>query len=188
MIKCDASGNVIWSKNRGQSDRYNYTHFTFLALNKEGDVYLTGQADDAFLTKYDKGGNEKWTKNILNCNKMNHRINSISINNYGNIYVCGFSWCESITFGQFNESAINGNLSFIVKYNSKGEVLSTKSLENLPNQNNKVISNCNGIASDNSGNVFITGNYEDGGLRFGNTTLSEQQFNKSFFLAKLKIE
>jgi len=105
-----------------------------------------------------------------------------------NVYICGFSRCESLLFGKFNETAQNGNLSFIVKYNQNGDVLCTKSLENIASSDNKVTSNCNKVITDDLGNVFITGYYKDGRLRFGKSTLSEQQqMGESFFIAKLKI-
>lgn len=192
LIKCNSSGNIIWTKNIGEINIYNYTYFNASCTNEKGDIYLVGQTNksgfgDAFLTKYNRAGILQWTKIISNCNKMNHRINSVSVNSFGNVYISGFSWCESLSFGQFHESARNGNLSFIAKYNQNGDVLCTKSLENIASANNKVVSESIDLTTDNFGNVFITGSYEDGSLRFGKSTLSEQlQMGKSFFIAKLK--
>lgn len=193
IIKCNPNGNVIWSKNIGETNKYNYTFFKSSATNNKGDIFLVGQSNEnsfggTFLTKYNRAGVVQWTKNISNCNQINHRINSVAVNSFGNVYICGFSRCESLLFGKFNETAQNGNLSFIVKYNQNGDVLCTKSLENIASSDNKVTSNCNKVITDDLGNVFITGYYKDGGLRFGKSTLSEQQqMGESFFIAKLKI-
>lgn len=193
IIKCNPNGNVIWSKNIGETNKYNYTFFKSSATNNKGEIFLVGQSNEysfggTFLTKYNRAGVVQWTKNISNCNQINHRINSVSVNSYGNVYICGFSRCESLSFGEFNETVQNGNLSFIVKYNQNGDVLCTKSLENIASSDSKVTSNCNKVITDDLGNVFITGYYKDGGLRFGKSTLSEQQqMGESFFIAKLKI-
>lgn len=193
IIKCNPDGNVIWSKNIGETINYNYTFFNSSSLDEKGNIYLVGQSNesgfgDAFLTKYNRAGILQWTKIISNCDKMNHRIISVSVNNFGNVYITGFSWCESLSIGQYHESANNGNLSFIVKYNQNGDVLCTKSLENIAGANNKVVSEFMDLYVDNSGNVFITGSYEDGGLRFGKSILAEQQqMGKSFFITKLNL-
>lgn len=196
LLKCDDSGELVWSKNLGVSNSYNFTLFNHIAINGDSDVYVSGFSDSnlnvgnsisqnsAFLIKYNKDGDILWSKSIANCGQLNHRISAITVNRFGNIYVAGFSWCESLSFGKFYENAINGNLNFISKYNSNGEEISTKSFKYIPGSKSKVLSECNAITTDNLGNIFVTGWVEGGGLKIGNTIL-KQQSDRTYFISKM---
>ncbi|MEC4050074.1 SBBP repeat-containing protein [Flavobacterium sp. SUN046] len=197
LIKCDDNGNLIWAKNVGDNNSYNLTYFQNLATDGEGNVYVVGYSDgnvniassnlkdSSFLIKYNSNGDEMWTNNVTNCGQINHRISSIAINRFGNVYISGFSWCQNLSFGKYNESAINGNLNYIAKYSSDGDIISTKSIKYLSGTKDKVISECFAIATDKFGNLFVTGNYKGGGLKLGNSILQQPQRDESFFIAKI---
>lgn len=197
LIKCDEYGNLIWAKNIGANNKYNLTFFKHIAINGDGDIYVVGCSDSdlsignfiihesTFLIKYNKDGNVLWVRSISNCGQINHRIDAVTVNRFGNIYICGFSWCKSLSFGRFNETAINGNLNFIAKYNSNGDEISTKSFKYLSGSQDKVISECEEITTDKSGNIFVIGSFEGGDLKIGNSILKEHQKYRNFFLAKL---
>lgn len=202
LMKCDVSGNLIWAKNIGASNRYNLTTFGKSITNNEGDIYVVGWCDgnltigsisidshSAFLIKYNKNGDILWIRSISNCG-ASFRIEAIAINKFGNIYICGSTplACQSLSIGKFNETTTIGNVSFIAKYNPNGDELCTKSIKYLSSSEDKVISWCNDITVDKSGSVYITGRYEGGSLQFGNSILSKPQEDHSFFLAKLSLE
>jgi hypothetical protein len=201
IIKCDSNATCIWAKNLGIEGSYNLTDFEQVAVDNNRNIYIAGfslmydrgiltigkksySSDLIYLIKYDKDGNVLWSKSPSGCFN-NTRPNNLVVNKFGNIYLTGCSWCQTLSFGQYEEHASEGNLSFIAKYNSNGDELCTKSIVNVLGSKDKVISRCNDLATDISGNVFITGNYEGGGLQFGNTKLPEPSRDCSFFIAKL---
>lgn len=200
IIKCDDSGNVVWANVIAADGRPNLTYCNAVSVTKEEDVYVVGTsngdlsigtfniAEGAFLIKYNKAGTVQWVKSIPNCGQLNHRISAITVNNYGNIYLCGWSGCKNISFDSFSETTEKGNLNFIVKYNANGDVLCTSKVEHLSSSQGKVTSECNCIIADKLGNVYVTGKYEKGEVKFGNSILSEpQRADYTFFLAKLTV-
>ncbi len=88
----------------------------------------------------------------------------------GNVYVTGFFSSPTITFGTFtliNIDAIWGTSDiFIVKYNTSGTVLWAKSA------GGNGIDAVTSISVDVSGNIYVTGYYNNPTITFGNFTLT----------------
>jgi len=81
----------------------------------------------------------------------------------GNVYVTGFFYSDTITFGTF--TLTSGSI-FIVKYAPNGTVLWAKSLGG----SYEIASES--ISTDSNGNIFVTGNFRGTSITFDTTTLS----------------
>ena len=105
---------------------------------------------------------------------------SCSTDASGNIFVTGYFYSPSITFGTTtltNASAGNNDM-FIVKYDSNGNVLWAKSAGGTSNDMGKSCS------TDANGNVFVTGYFDSPSITFGSTTLTNAG-GDDMFIVKL---
>jgi uncharacterized delta-60 repeat protein len=121
---------------------------TGLALDKFGNVYVTGKIEslvtgyDFAIIKYNSNGSFQWVKTYSSPGKQDDAPSAIVVDNSGNIYVTGIS------------VGANGNNDFItIKYNSAG-IQQWVANYNGPSNNNDI---AKGIAIDDSGNVYVTG-------------------------------
>lgn len=102
----------------------------------------------------------------------------VATDNFGNIYVTGAFSTDTIFFA--NDTITNkGNWdSFIFKYNSSGDEIWAKSAGGT----NGDLSN--GIAVDNNGEVYITGESFSTTMDFGNLIQTTNYGNDDIFIAK----
>ena len=140
-IKYDSNGNELWNKtfDSGTAD-YSYG----IATDSSGNVYVTGYAriissKDYFTIKYDSNGNELWNKTYDGGGV--DQAYGIATDSSGNVYVTGFS--ENTT--TFIEDFLT------VKYDSNGNEIWVK------NYNGGSWDQSLAIATDSSGNVYVTG-------------------------------
>lgn len=106
--------------------------------------------------------------------------NNICTDANGNIYVTGSFGNTSITFGSYTLTN-NGSVNiFITKYDSNGNVIWAKSAGGTSADVG------NGIGTDASGNVYITGYFTSSTITFGSTTLTNAGTSgtNDFFIAK----
>jgi hypothetical protein len=128
--------------------------------------------NDIFLVKYNSSGTKQWTKQLGTSSSscFNNQYgyypsscgssagNGVTTDSSGNIYVTGF------TVGGLDGNTSSGYWDiFLIKYNSSGTKQWTKQLGTSGNET------ANGVATDSSGNVYVTG-FTGGGLD-GNTEL-----------------
>jgi hypothetical protein len=119
---------------------------------------------DVFIVKYNTNGLAQWATSIQGTGR--DEGNSIATDNLGNVYVTGQYLSTSLTINDFvsQGSPINltpyGTLSnsglinaFIVKYNTNGLAQWATSIQGTGNDIGY------GIATDNLGNVYVTGQY-----------------------------
>lgn len=189
LAKYDPSGNVLWAKSAGGKgdDRS-----TGLETDASGNSYITGfytndsilfgqflipndSVDNSFIAKYDTDGNVIWAKGIGgDCEATDLAL----INN--NVYVCGSFNASTLKYGSSTlvlsgssdffllNCDTNGNAKWAIKQTSAGNSGET----------------ARSVATDNSGNVIITGFFSSDPLTFGTTGLnSVRGFN--MFIAKL---
>ncbi len=153
VVKYNSSGTKQWTQQLGSSshDRVNG-----VATDSSGNVYVVGYTYggldgnssaggmDLFVVKYNSSGTKQWTQQL---GTGSHDIaKGVATDSSGNIYVAGHT--ESGLDG--NSSAGNQDL-FVVKYNSSGTKQWTQQLGTSSHDY------ANGVATDSSGNVYVTG-------------------------------
>ena len=176
LIKYDSSGNKQWTKQLGTSS---YDAARGIITDSNSNVYIAGSTKggldgqihgggyDLFVVKYDSSGNKQWTKQMgTSSDDAAYGITSDSNNN---VYLTGVT--HSNLDG--NSQAGGGDL-FVVKYDSSGDKQWTKQT------GSSSYDRAESIATDNNGNLYLTG-YTEGNLD-GNGNAG----GEDIFLMKLK--
>ena len=96
---------------------------------------------------------------------------SISTDASGNVFVTGDFNVASITFGTTTLTRAGGADIFVVKYDASGNVLWAKSAGGTSSDY------ADGISTDASGNVLVTGSFASASITFGTTTLTNTLSN-----------
>ena len=116
-----------------------------------------------------------WAKSVGN--NFNDEACSVTTDASGNVFITGYFYGSTITFGSTTLTNA-GNLDiFIAKYDAVGNLLWAKSVGGTSND----YSQC--VSADASGNVFITGFFNSPTITFGSTTLNNVGF-ANIFIAK----
>lgn len=197
IAKYDASGNVIWAKSTGGDSNQEGASIT---ADASGNVYATGifyslaitfgsttlyniiqssfgSSSDMFVVKYDASGNVLWAKSAGGNNLDGSA--SLTADASGNIYIAGYSYSPSVTFGSINLNNAGSVNMFIVKYDAGGNALWAKST----GENGEAAA-----AADASGNVYMAGYFNNPTITFGSITLNNTDTTGStvdMFIAKL---
>ena len=149
-----------------------------VATDSSGNVYVTGYTQggldgtnagswDLFVVKYNSSGTKQWTKQLGTSNSDS--ATGVATDSSANVYVTGF------TEGGLDGTNAGSWDLFVVKYNSSGTKQWTKQL------GTSGIDIANGVATDSSGNVYVTG-YTQGGLdgtNAGGSDLFVVKYNSS---------
>ena len=167
VVKYNSSGTKQWTRQLGSSSR---DSANAVATDSSGNVYVTGMTnggldgcknagiEDLFVVKYNSSGTKQWTNQLGSSSRDS--ADDVATDSTGNIYVTGTTYSEL----DGNTSAGKADL-FVVKYNSSGTHQWTKQL------GTDRYDEARGVATDSSGNVYVTG-YTEGGLD-GNTNLGK---------------
>jgi hypothetical protein len=190
-------GNFIaqsptWQWARGGSG--NLAEGISMTSDAVGNSYLTGYFHDTlifdsytlighnsvgtvFLAKYDSNGNLVWAKCPYgNSNSIGY---SVTTDLYGNVYITGqFANTNSLMFDSEILTCSGSVNIFVVKYDSNGNVIWAKGYGGMSADESFA------IATDVSGNVFITGLFTTFQISFGSTTLYNSG-NTDVFIAKI---
>jgi len=179
VAKYDAAGNVMWAKRAGGAD---WDNARALALDGSGNVYLAGSFRspsitfgsftltntaagnyDAFLVKYDAGGNVLWANAAAG--PGNNLPMSLSTDPAGNVFIAGSFTGSFMTFGSLTVSTHGLDDLFIAEYDASGNVLWAKSAGGT------LEDNCYSVATDGEGNAYITGMFRSETISFGTFNL-----------------
>ena len=155
LAKYDASGALLWIRQRGTSE---YDEGTCVAIDDFGNAYICGRTygslagtskgkSDAFLIKYDSSGTVLWEQQLGTTSW--ERAFAVAVDCLGNAYITGSTQGD---LGAPNEGSQD---AFIAKYNSYGAILWTRQLGTSENEDSYA------IAVDSSCNVYITGRTGD---------------------------
>jgi hypothetical protein len=120
-----------------------------VAINEQGDVYVTGYSpnlspynDDYTTIKYDASGMEQWVVTYNGPGNSSDRPYDIVTDNTNHIYVTGYSWCQS---GDFDYATVkydaSGAEQWAIRYNGPGNSYDA----------------AYAIAVDCADNVYVTG-------------------------------
>ncbi len=189
LVKYDASGNVLWAKSAGGNKEDIGSSVT---SDGSGNVFVTGRFEsptlvfgattltnaglsDMYLVKYDASGNVLWAKSPGGQSYNNGH--SVTSDASGNVYVTG-DFGGTLVFGTTTLSTgAGGGDMYLAKYDASGNVLwAKKAGGNLDDFGYS-------IATDVSGNVYVTGVFFSATLVFGNTTLTNAGF-RDIYLVK----
>ncbi|WP_025180133.1 SBBP repeat-containing protein [Leptospira interrogans] len=156
VTKYDTGGNKQWTRLLGVAGQI--TQANGVAFDSSGNIYLTGRTSgnldgqalsgiqDLFVTKYDTGGSKQWTR-LLGVAGVSTTAYGITSDSLGNVYTTG------VTSGSLDGQALSGTQDlFVTKYDTGGNRQWTRLL-GVAGQ----ITQANGIASDSSGNTYLTG-------------------------------
>lgn len=149
--KLDNNGNVNWIKQYGTP---NYDWSWGVATDSQGNAYTTGWtlgdlggknagSYDAFLTKYDSQGNQKWIKQLgtFGDDEAFH----INIDSQDNIFLTGY------TNGNLGGANAGSFDPWVARYDTDGN---QKWIQQFGTPN---LDQANGLTSDNAGNLYISG-------------------------------
>lgn len=194
LAKYDALGNVLWAKSP-VGNSFDQANSVTIDLNE--NVYVTGKFEsatltfgsitltnpnnnnDIFLVKYNSSGNVIWGKSAGSFGYDEGA--SIAADTSGNVYITG-TFASVITFGT---TTLTNTLSsidiFLTKYNSSGNVVWARKASGTENDA------AHSVATDENGNIYVTGEFPSPTLAFGTTTLtntSSNGFDTDIFLVK----
>ncbi len=121
-----------------------------------GDSYTSNGYGDAFLSKYDSWGNFEWAR-IWGGSGWDYG-DGVAVDGLGNIYVAGSFWA-TVDFdpdGGIDEYTSNGYSDvFLSKFDSSGNFDWVRTWGGLDQDSGE------GVVVDGSGNLYVTGLFED---------------------------
>ena len=183
IVKYNASGTVQWAGSAGGSKSESGSS---IATDVLGNVYVTGtfnspsitffgttshkitltntgKLGDMFIVKYDANGIVQWARNAKGSDEDEGV--GIATDVSGNVYVTGTFNSPSITFGTTTLTNKGSYDMYIVKYDKDGNVKWAKNAGGSGDDYG------NSIATDGSGNVYVTGRFSSSSITFGKTIL-----------------
>jgi gliding motility-associated-like protein len=176
LLKIDEDGNFLWARqfggpngvSEGLGVRVDNNNDVVLGGYFTGDcnldplglgaVYTSTAGRDGFIVKHNSAGDFIWARHLEGNN--DNRINSIDIDQQGNI-VCGGFFQGDLNFDNLTPSASietadgGGQDMFVGKYTSTGSYLWSRSIGGTGND---IV---NGIVVNRFGNIFATGQFQN---------------------------
>jgi len=153
LTKYDSAGKVVWQHLLGsQADAKGFA----VATDSAGNVIVTGQASgkltggsiggsgDAFVTKFDSAGQEKWTRQISPLS--GDAAFSIAVDSSDNIFIAGMT--DAAISGDVTPAG--GRDAFVTKLDSTGAKVYDQQFGTSGTDQ------ASGVAVDNAGNVFVS--------------------------------
>jgi len=192
LVKCSATGNVLWAKQAGGPD-WNTAHD--LAVDSVGRVYfsgtfagsvtvgtatLTGSRSylDAFLAQFDAGGNLLWAR-VTDTNHLS--AYDLAVDATDNLYVQGYFYGTTV-LGTNRLTATGSRDFFLAKYDGAGQGLWARKVASSGSEYSESGFR---LATDRGGNVYLKGEFRRS-LQFDDKCLFslESYWPGSTFLAK----
>ncbi len=193
LIKYDSIGNLAWARQLG-SGVFNMA--SNVTLDKDDNAYITGYISEispndttilgyfgdnsAFLAKYSPAGNLLWKQKLQGSSFGS----SLATDENNSIYWTGMFEVET-QFGNTKLISHGYHDGFVAKSDSNGRFLWALRM------GGKIEDAFNSVATDKTGNVFVSGNFTDSEANFGEANLrAEEQkmkitVNTEGFITKL---
>jgi hypothetical protein len=206
ISKLDSSGNFIWAKRMGGSDK---DYSTNLAISETGSIYTTGhflsndadfdpstgvaplaaKKDDIFISKLDADGNHVWVKSFSGPSTYPNTGHpaAIALDAHGNVYTAG-AFKDTIDFDpssagvmKLGAQAVGGFDAYVSKLDSNGSYLWAKAIGGSSGQVSI------GALAIKGSNVYATGSFE-GAIYFDptSTRASTSRGNSDIFVYKIE--
>ncbi|MBA4852842.1 SBBP repeat-containing protein [Emticicia sp. BO119] len=170
VAKYNASGGLQWVKTMTISSNLNSISAKRLCLDVSGNVMVVGTFSGTvnfsgtsvtatynlsiFLIKFDNQGIVQWIKQEGGSTGQYHLPTSVTTDNAGNIYMCGY-FNSTITFSGTTLNAIGNRDGFFAKYNSAGNMQWAKQFGGSGTNDDAY-----SITTDGSTYVFVTGDFQ----------------------------
>ncbi len=152
--KYGVTGNVLWTRQFGTS----WNEWTSdVSADRLGNVYVSGFSGgnlggtyedypyyDAFVRKYNSGGNVQWTRQ-LGTSSVNDWNYGVSADGLGNVYISGQT---NSSLGGMNQGAED---AYVSKYNAAGDLQWTRQLGTSSTDGSYSVS------ADGLGSVYVSG-------------------------------
>jgi len=176
LVKFNSAGVKQWTQQMGTSS---LDTGISIDVDSMDNVYIAGSTGgnldgnnltgvyDSIVVKYNSAGVKQWSRQFGT--SSSDGAHAINVDSSNNLYVTGRAW------GNLDSNTSEGGSDiFVVKYNSSGTKLWSKQFGTISDDSG------NGITSDSSGNVYLTGQTRSG--LNGNTSAG----GEDIFLMKLK--
>ena len=151
LRKYSPAGDELWTGQFGTSE---WDQASALAVDQEGNAYVTGNTDgafpgyvnagegDVFLRKYSPQGEELWTRQWGS--NASDLARGVAVDAAGNCFVVG------LTLGALpGQRSLGGWDAFLWKYGSQGDVLGTSQFGTEDHDE------ANAVTVDRKGNVYV---------------------------------
>src|SRR5688572_2067923 len=168
VAKYNRAGIVQWAKSAGGADD---DEGSSLAVDGNGNVYVCGNyasasinfgagaltntsnpgQSDMFLVKYGPSGASLWSHTFGGAQQ--EEANAIAVDASGNVCMTGNYFSLSVLFGTYGVINSGVNDAFVAKFNTAGVTQWAKRIGGGQTDNG------NDVGIDNSGNVYVTGDY-----------------------------
>lgn len=190
LLFTSVSGQNYWAKKQAGS---NVDETLAVTGDDQGNIYTTGYYSglaeingetkvvngltDIFLSKIGSNGSTTWV--VSAGGSSSDRGLAIAVDQNQNVIVSGF-FSGTINFGGGVSITSNANSqdAFVAKFSPAGGIIWAKSGGSSGNSDR-----ANGVAVDNSGNIFITGQFT-GQATFGNLSISSLNNSIDAFIVK----
>lgn len=179
ISKLDSNGSVLWAKSAGGNG---YDSANALVADSLGNIFVTGYfgayssangtfegitlanagAGDIFVAKYDPNGQVVWAKRAGGT-ALENPLGMAAIG-AGDVVIAG-AFSGTIVFGATSIASKGQDDIFLARLNSDGDMIWGKSLGGTGNDA------CNGVATDQAGNIYLAGNYQ-GNTMIGGANLT----------------
>jgi hypothetical protein len=186
LIKCDASGNVLWANT---SDGLGNMDGNAVTMDKSGNIIVTGMFDgsditfgsitlpnagilssDIFIVKYNAAGEALWAKTAGGSGYES--CSEVVTDDSENLYFTGYFASSTINFGAISLSNAGGRDIFIAKYDASGNPVWAKSAAGSGDE----IGVAMGIDAGN--HLYLTGSSSSESISFGSIVLTGSDYDK----------
>jgi len=184
LVKYGPTGNVLWAVSAGGTSD---DHVTNVVTDASGNIYLTGNfqsasitfgfttltnassgTGDFFIAKYAPSGYLLWA--VSAGGTGDDAGTAVSADANGNVLAAGNFSSSAITFGTTtltNVGSPGGYDLFLVKFGPTGSVVWATSAGGITSDY------AYALATDPSGDVYMTGGFGSPSITFGSTTLTK---------------
>ncbi len=192
VARYNASGDLLWVKKAGgYGGYYDEASSNGIAMNKAGDIYITGYfrydsimfdginlynyntSRDLFIAKYDTSGSVIWAESAGDF--LDDEGRGMVVDSSGNVIITGYYSSGSISFD--GNSITNPNFDsevFVLKYDPNGTYIWAA-------QGGGVAGDLgNSVACFGTHNVYATGQYYSATATFDGNTISNNGMGDAF--------